>query len=178
MSKLLVINLFGAPGAGKSTLAAYVFSKLKMAGINAELVTEFAKDKTWEENHTALANQVFMLGNQYHRVFEAQDKVECIITDSPLFLSALYNKDPVLGEDFNRLTLRIFNQYNNLNFFVLRAKPYNPIGRNQTEEESNALSEELKKLLERYGIKYTTLKGTLSNAEAIVEEALYLLRGE
>ena len=45
---MLVVNLFGAPGAGKSTGAAYIFSQLKMAGINAELVTEFAKDKVWE----------------------------------------------------------------------------------------------------------------------------------
>lgn len=43
--KMLVVNMFGAPGAGKSTGAAYIFSKLKMAGVNAELVTEFAKDK-------------------------------------------------------------------------------------------------------------------------------------
>lgn len=47
---MIVVNLFGAPGAGKSTGAARIFSNLKMAGINAELVTEFAKDKVWEEN--------------------------------------------------------------------------------------------------------------------------------
>ena len=47
---MLIINLFGAPGAGKSTGAAYVFSQLKAAGVNAELVTEFAKDKVWEAN--------------------------------------------------------------------------------------------------------------------------------
>ena len=41
----IVVNLFGVPSAGKSTGAAYIFSKLKMAGINAELITEFAKDK-------------------------------------------------------------------------------------------------------------------------------------
>ena len=41
---MLVINLFGAPGAGKSTGAAYIFSLLKMYGINAELITEYAKD--------------------------------------------------------------------------------------------------------------------------------------
>lgn len=42
----LVVNLFGGPGSGKSTGAAYVFARLKMLGYNAELVTEFAKDKT------------------------------------------------------------------------------------------------------------------------------------
>ena len=45
---MILVNLFGAPGAGKSTGAAYIFSQLKMNGINAELVTEFAKDKVWE----------------------------------------------------------------------------------------------------------------------------------
>lgn len=48
-SKMLVVNLFGTPGAGKSTGAAYIFSELKMRGINAELVIEFAKDKVWEK---------------------------------------------------------------------------------------------------------------------------------
>ena len=32
----IVVNFFGVPSAGKSTGAAYVFSRLKMAGINAE----------------------------------------------------------------------------------------------------------------------------------------------
>lgn len=46
IKKPLVINLFGAPGAGKSTGAAIVFAELKKRGVNAELVTEFTKDKT------------------------------------------------------------------------------------------------------------------------------------
>ena len=41
----LIVNLFGVPGAGKSTGAAYIFSRLKMLGVNAELVTEFPKIK-------------------------------------------------------------------------------------------------------------------------------------
>lgn len=56
----LVVNLFGGPGSGKSTGAAYVFARLKMLGYNAELVTEFAKDKTWEKNETALAAQDYI----------------------------------------------------------------------------------------------------------------------
>ena len=42
---MLLVNLFGTPSAGKSTGAAYIFSQLKLKGINAELVTEFVKDK-------------------------------------------------------------------------------------------------------------------------------------
>ena len=57
MNKTLVVNLFGVPGAGKSTGAAYIFAMLKMYGINAELITEYAKDKVWEENTQAFKNQ-------------------------------------------------------------------------------------------------------------------------
>lgn len=65
---MLVVNLFGAPGAGKSTGAAYIFSKLKMAGINAELVTEFAKDKVWEESKAVFENQAYIFGKQQPRI--------------------------------------------------------------------------------------------------------------
>lgn len=43
MNKSRIINLWAGPGSGKSTIAAYVFSKLKMKNINCELVTEYAK---------------------------------------------------------------------------------------------------------------------------------------
>ena len=33
MKKPIVVNLFGAPGAGKSTGAAYIFSELKQKGV-------------------------------------------------------------------------------------------------------------------------------------------------
>lgn len=59
---MILVNLYGAPGSGKSTGAAYIFSKLKMAGIDAELVTEFAKDKVWEESKAPFDNQAYMFG--------------------------------------------------------------------------------------------------------------------
>lgn len=33
-----------------------------MAGVNAELVPEFAKDKVWEGNVKTLANQAYVFG--------------------------------------------------------------------------------------------------------------------
>jgi len=53
---MIVVNFFAPPGHGKSTFAALVFSKLKMLGVNCELVSEFAKDMVWEEDYVALAN--------------------------------------------------------------------------------------------------------------------------
>ena len=130
---MLIVNLFGAPGAGKSTLAAYIFARLKMEGVNAELVTEFAKDKTWENNQKALANQVYVFGKQLYRITRCQDDLDVIVTDSPLLLSVIYNHSDILGEDFNNLVYKVFSSYNNANYFINRVKKYNPKGRNQTD---------------------------------------------
>ena len=40
---MIVVNLFGGPGCGKSTTAAWLFNQLKERGINCEYVTEFPK---------------------------------------------------------------------------------------------------------------------------------------
>lgn len=140
---MLVVNLYGAPGAGKSTGAAYIFSQLKLRGINAELVTEFAKDKVWEESKAVFQNQAYIFGKQYFRISRVQDKVDVVITDSPILLSAFYNTNPVLGEEFDRLITKVSNSYTSIDALICRTKPYNGVGRFQTEEESDLLNQNL-----------------------------------
>ena len=124
---MYVVNFFGVPGAGKSTGAAYVFSKLKMRGINAELVTVFAKDMVWENNKKVLRNQEYIFGSQSYRLDRLRDKVDVIVTDCPLFLTAFYNKSSVLGQEFNKVVLNIFNTYNNLNFFIYQLRNFTAV---------------------------------------------------
>ena len=146
---MILVNLFGAPGAGKSTGAAYIFSQLKMRGVNAELVTEFAKDKVWEESKAVFNNQAYIFGKQYFRISRCADKVDVVITDSPLLLSLVYNNDPVLGEEFNEVVRKVMNSYDCRNFYLVRTKDYNPVGRFQTESESDAIADEIQALLEK-----------------------------
>ena len=107
----LVINLFGAPGSGKSTGAAEIFAALKKKGINAELVTEFAKDKTWEHNMLALGCQEYIFGKQSYRLRRCRDDVEVIVTDSPLPLSLIYLEDDDLNRDnaFQKVVMNVFH---------------------------------------------------------------------
>ena len=168
-------NLFGSPGSGKSTMAALVFSRLKMLNINCELVTEFAKDKVWENNNTALANQLYVFAKQYYRVDRCADKVDVIITDSPLALSPMYNKDPDIHEPLKQLALKIANKYNNLNYFIRRIKKYNPIGRLQTEAESDEIAVKLRDAMDANGIKYTAIDGDLMSADIIVNDIMKFL---
>ena len=174
MSETLVINLFGTPSAGKSTGAAYIFAKLKMAGINAELITEYAKDKVWEESHEVFKpdNQLYICAKQFFRISRCSQKVEVIVTDSPLPLSAFYNKSEVLGEKFNEVVMNCFNSFNNISYLIIRDKPYNSKGRLQTEEESDAMKKPLIDLLEKYNIEYKIGLGNLDFYNQIADDVI------
>ena len=169
---MILVNILGAPSAGKSTGAAYVFSKLKLKGINAELVTEYAKDKVWENNLGALDNQAYMFGQQYYKIDRCADKVDVVVTDSPLILSVLYNRSSLLGEEFNNVVAKVHKSYNSLNYLLKRTKPYNPVGRVQTEKESDGLMSTLADILDRYEIQYEVLNGDIESYNKIIEKVI------
>lgn len=175
---MILVNLFGAPGAGKSTGAAYIFSQLKMRGINAELVTEFAKDKVWEGSKAVFENQAYIFGKQYFRISRCADQVDVIVTDSPLLLSILYNNDEDLGGTFDAVVRRVAKKYNSKNYYLKRVKDYNPSGRFQTEEESDEIAIELKRLLDREGVDYKVRRGDIIGYEQIVEDIIKEIKGE
>jgi hypothetical protein len=172
MKKPIVVNLFGAPGAGKSTGAAEVFAALKKSGVNAELILEFAKDKTWEHNAKALSVQEYVFGKQSYRLARCRDDVDVIVTDSPLPLSIIYNTNPALDINFERTVINIFHTYENMNYYVSRVKPYNPKGRNQTEEESDALASPIKELLYENCIPFVEINGDDEGYKSVVRDVL------
>ena len=172
----IIVNLVGTPGAGKSTGCAYIFSKLKMAGVNAELVTEFAKDKVWENNNSALDDQLYIFAKQHYKINRCADKVDVIITDSPLLLSILYNRNQVYGEELNKLISKVYNSYKNMTYLITRVKKYNPAGRIQTEKEADKLKEPLVDLLNQYNCKFSEKTGEISSYDEIVAEILAELK--
>ena len=176
MKKPLVINLFGAPGSGKSTGAAYIFSQLKMRGVNCELITEYAKDKTWEGNHVALDCQEYIFGKQSFRMKRCRDKVDVIITDSPLPLGIFYNANPVLDENYENTVMNVFNTYDNRNYVLCRDKPYNPIGRNQTQAESDEIGDRIQFFLEDRNIDFVLGLGNVKFYDFILTNTLLELK--
>ena len=175
MKKPLVVNLTGAPGAGKSTGAAKVFTELKQLGVNCELVGEFAKDKTWEHNVMALSCQEYVFGKQSYRLARCRDDVDVIITDSPLPLTIIYNNKASIHESLTNLVMDVFNTYENITFFLKRVKPYNPKGRNQTEEESNELSLKIMDLYESLDIPFEMVNGDNEGYQYIVDKVCNII---
>ncbi len=170
----LIVNIFGSPGSGKSTGAAYIFSQLKMKGYNAELVTEYAKDLTWEENRERLFNQAVIFGEQFQRINRCFDKVDVIVTDSPFLMGVLYNHHPALKSSFTKCVRDVHAYYekDSVNYFLTRVKPYNKTGRNQTEEQSDKIARAIVKMLSDTKQKVWCTTGDIKGYDKILSDVI------
>lgn len=166
--KALIVNFFGGPGAGKSTVSAYIFSILKMRGISVEWIQEFAKDKFFEDCPTAFNNQAYIFGQQSYRISRCADKVDVIITDAPLLTSCVYSSG--LPDSFNDAVYDIFNMYDNVNYYINRTVEYNHQGRFQTEEEAEEVNESTKNVLKKYGVKCEEIINNVVDYDRIADD--------
>ena len=146
-----VVNFFAGPGVGKSTLAAAVFVELKKWGVNAELVSEYAKQLVYDNRLDVLENdQIYVLAKQNRKLKILQkSNLDYAVVDSPLLLSCVYNNS-VKPRLFNPLVLSLAKEYDNINFYIQRDKtrPYAQNGRIHTLEEAKKLDRKIEKFLE------------------------------
>ena len=172
MKKTIVINLLGGAGVGKSTITALTFGKLKDAGVDCEMASEFAKELVWEQRHETFKDELYIFAKQAHRLFRLNGKVDVVITDRPLILTCFYAQNDKVLSNF---CYDRFCQYENYNYLLTRVKKYNPNGRNQTEDEARADDIAIKSVLASYDIDYTEVPGCAATADLIVEDILKLL---
>lgn len=139
----VIVNLFGPPGVGKSTTMADVFKCLKRNGVVAEIAPEFVKEMLWEKREI---DETYVFSKQNHRLFRLNGKVDVVVTDRPLPITALYNPENAV---LNELVMQTYKGYRNINFLLLKdaSHPYSEIGRYQTEEDSDALAVQLEAIL-------------------------------
>lgn len=163
LEKPLVINLFAGPGTGKSTTAAQIFSELKWQGFSCELVTEFAKEKVWEESYKVLDDQIYIFGKQVHKMRRLVGKVDMIITDSPLLFSLVYDQTQNLN--FHNLVLDVHEEFTNLNVFLKRHKKYVKAGRMQDENGAKELDNAILSMLEDTEQDIVTCDATLAEVK-------------
>ena len=165
----LVVNILGGPGSGKSTTRAALFSKLKLLGYTCEESIEWCKAKVYEKNPYVFKDQLYIFSKQRKSILQMLNDVDIIVTDSPIILSALYEipYDAAHAE----LYKYEFSRFNNLNIILNRVKPYNPVGRHQTEAEAEGVDKILRQMLDNMGLRCYNVDGD-ENAPNVIYDIM------
>lgn len=144
--KTKVINLYAGPGAGKTTAALQICLELKKLGINAEYVSEFAKDLIYDGKEEMLKDQRYVTDGQYERLNRLRGKVDVIVTDSPLLLGQVYGKKSI-DKDYKDEIRKRYDSFDNYNAFIVRGKNFTQKGRVHNLEESKQLDADVLQML-------------------------------
>lgn len=183
--KPTIINFFAGPGAGKSTSSAGLFYKMKLDGFNVELVNEYAKKKTFENNSTALSKQYYVSAKQVYYQEIAEMHYDYVVTDSPILLGSIYSQieldrqlenENILPAEkkylqtihdlHDKFLVETFKNKNNINYFVKRnPETYSEIGRNQSLEDSMKIDSRIENFLQENSIQYTEIEKDFEKQE-------------
>tara|TARA_Y200000002_G_C22491223_1_gene583074 strand:+ start:136 stop:690 length:555 start_codon:yes stop_codon:yes gene_type:complete len=167
-----VINFYGGPNSGKSTKAAGLYYKMNMAGYSVELNNEFAKECVWEDNVPMLKDQLFMLAHQHRKILRLVDKVDYVITDSPVMLSGIYRElydGPLYSDLIDKLARECYDKYENINFMLERPQQFEQIGRAQNFDESVDIDNAILEMFKDEKIPFFHLK-----APSIQDDPFYV----
>lgn len=158
------INLYGAAGAGKSTLAARLFADLKVHGFNVALVDEWIKKWAIQGKFPKSHQQAFVFGNQQNEEDEILPHLEGIVSDSPLLSNAAYSL--AYGYKGAQHLIGLANcfeeDFPGLHIWVERRHDYQTEGRYQTEEQADEIGKIIQRLMRenipadrlRFGLDY------------------------
>ncbi len=157
-----VINLFGGSGLGKSTTAALIFGEMKLQGLHCELVREFVKEWAWAGRKINPGDQTTILENQAAREALYYNKLDYIITDSPLLLGPIYEKyysgaDPIAEKAFAALESAREKGIIHMNFVLKRNKPFDARGRYETAQQASEVDTLVEKYLVEHSVPFHTI---------------------
>ena len=153
MKETLVINLIGGPCSGKSTVSAELFARLKKMGIHCELVSEYIKDRIYEENQTIPKNQIAIFGMEHYNISNKLGKVDVIVHDGSFINNILYKKGD--NPEFDKLIISEYHKFWNLDFFIKRGNiEFEDYGRIHNYEQSLELDNKIKDLYTKADAKF------------------------
>ncbi len=173
-----VINLFGGPGSGKSTIAAGLFYNMKLQHQSVDLVTEYAKELVWEGRLAdMLDKQEDIFVEQQSRIRRLRNNVDYAIVDSPLLLSYIYpkmnelqrgvDKWPALTEFLNFVSA-VNDTYDNINIFLERPESFEANGRDHSLQEAQTIDNVIQDTLRELNQPFTYFTTNRSTVIAIL----------
>lgn len=155
---MLVVNIFGAPGAGKSTYAARLYAELKMIGVETELVREVAKQYVYDGT-LQHKPQREILHAAIEQIENLHSSVEVVVSDSPVLLSLVY--DNKLGETETKRSAKRYHYARpsvNIMLSLGDIDDYNTRGRVHSYSESSKIEDRIIREIrdETIGVFYQT----------------------
>lgn len=160
--KLKVINLFGAPGMGKSSVRSGIFWLMKSLHMSVEEVSEYAKYLVLTDRKWQLAEeQLYLLSKQLHKQHVVRrNGYDYAVTDSPIQLCPYYAPAGYF-KNFGPLVDEAFDSFENINFFLTRdlsgAAVFEDRGRVHDRDAAVAEERRMKQFLADKGISYVEL---------------------
>lgn len=178
--KTIVINLLGGPGSGKSTTSADLYKEFKMQGHSVELVREVVKELAYLGVKPDAFHRPYLFGKQTREEAKLFGKVDIIVTDSPLYLDAFYEKR---YSGTNIIQAAVFEYMKEaekagivyVNFLMKRTHVYRTEGRFESEDEAKEVDVALKAWLDSREIAYTYVEADDNNKAKYVMNHLKLL---
>lgn len=155
-----IINIFGGPSAGKSVAAMRIALALKVAGIKSELVTEVAKDFTWEGRNKTLDIQPYVTVKQYRNLERVLGQVDYLVTDGPLLMGHVYARAyaPDMPPSYYEFVGDMHRKNPSINLVLDREFPYQAYGRNQDETEALSFDDKIIRMLDSQNVRFTKIK--------------------
>ena len=116
-----------------------------------------------------LQDQLWVLGHQHRKILRVSDKVDYIITDSPVLLSPIYRErygEAIYSDLIDQMAFECYRLYNhNINFMLTRPEGFVQQGRAQDEAECILIDEAIMEQFDRLNVGYINLDSN-DNASA------------
>lgn len=178
-AKLRVVNLFGAPGVGKSATRSGLFWLMKVKRMSVEEVSEYAKflvlsGREWQLKR----DQLSVMASQHHKMLILDGVYDYAVTDSPLMLASFYAPKGT-PKSFGSMCEEYAAEYENINFFLTRdlGTGFEAQGRVHGKEASQRIEGEQKEFLSKLGYAWHDVELGDASPWAILEKMEELAPG-
>lgn len=167
---MIVLNIYGSSGSGKSTIATGVYSKLKARRLSVGLATEFLMDLVLDQS-IATADIPYVIGCQWHRLLR-NSRCNLCITDSPLPQLGIIHKG--IPEEFLDFACLLDSKHPTINWVLKRKFPlWHPSGRpmDRLEKERKEMDCKIVEMLQSRGFLYKEIESNENAIQIIANDA-------
>lgn len=188
---MVKIALMGAPGCGKSTLAAYVYAMLKDEGIDGDLVQEYIREHVNKHGRVpSITFQSIVYERQMEKERILPKNLDFFVTDSPHILSYIYaalyinyedqDQRELLSDLYSKFLSNSRDAYDLVYVLEHNHAPKMDDGvRYQTSKEMKVLKKGIPTFLDLHKVNYRVMDSkmsTLERAKKIVKDVKKIMK--